>query len=118
LQDDHNPLRWRAAQALGQIGSDKAVEALIAALQDESSFVRDSAAQALAEIKVEVLIAGVARAIKRPNAFARKKAVSVIAYYSLDDRTLRQLKRLSQVEGDDVLRPTKRRKGLRVSWNS
>lgn len=106
LQDEDRDLRGRTVVALEQIGSDTAVAALITALQDEDGFVRGRAAQALAQIRVEVLVSGLVRTVKQRDVFARKKAVSVIAYYSDDERTLEQLKQLSQRDSDREIRAT------------
>lgn len=43
-------MRESAAEALGQIGSDKAIDALITALNHENSSVRGRAAEALGQI--------------------------------------------------------------------
>jgi predicted NACHT family NTPase len=50
LQDEDSYVRRTAAEALGEIGNEAAVNSLIAALQDEDSDVRRRAAKALKEI--------------------------------------------------------------------
>lgn len=51
LEDDENDdMRWRAAEALGKIGSFESASSLIIALKDRNREVRHSAADALGEI--------------------------------------------------------------------
>ena len=50
LKDENDEVRGNAAQALGSIGDDKAIEPLKEALKDESKYVRGSAADALGRI--------------------------------------------------------------------
>jgi HEAT repeat protein len=50
LNDSDLDVRWKAASALGKIGSSQAVDALIAALNHSDSFVRWKAADALGKI--------------------------------------------------------------------
>ncbi len=50
LKDKEKTGRWRAAEALGDIGDDRAVEPLIAGLKDEEPWVRWWAANALGKI--------------------------------------------------------------------
>lgn len=50
LRSEHKDVRWRAAEALGDIGDPRAIDALTQAGSDEESFVRSSAAQALKKI--------------------------------------------------------------------
>jgi HEAT repeat protein len=50
LKDQDRDVRSIAAEALGKIGDDKAIDALIMALKDEDRAVRSSAAEALGQI--------------------------------------------------------------------
>ena len=50
LKDEDSGVRWKAAEALEEIGDERAVEPLINALKDEDSGVREGAAEALGEI--------------------------------------------------------------------
>jgi HEAT repeat protein len=81
----------RAAEALGTIGGERAVAALIEALKDEYSGVRQSAAAALEQIKVELLAKGLQSAISHTNSFVRRKAAEVIGYYSNRQEELKLL---------------------------
>ena len=62
--DQYISVRWRAAEALGKIGSPRAVEALAALLSDPNFYVREKAAEALGRIgdpgAVQPLISGLA----------------------------------------------------------
>ena len=50
LDEDDPSKRWKAAESLGRIGDDRAVEPLILALTDEDWRVRQKAAWALGKI--------------------------------------------------------------------
>jgi HEAT repeat protein len=53
LTSDEQGVRMRAASALGRIGSERAVEVLLAAMRDPDSWVRGSVAEALGQIGSE-----------------------------------------------------------------
>jgi HEAT repeat protein len=76
-------VRWRATQALAQIGPDakEAVPALIQALQDENSVVRGNAANALGMIGVEAreAVQPLIAALGDSDFFVRKSGTAMIA---------------------------------------
>jgi HEAT repeat protein len=120
--------REHAAYALGRIGSERAVDALIPNLNNKHlgvcqaaaialgrlgsekavgafisvmnghGWAHEQAAKALARMGVETLTKGLALALKHPDAFAREKAALAISYYSGDRPTLDQLNRLARTE--------------------
>ncbi len=53
LNDQNSSVRWNAADTLGEIKSERAIEPLIALLNDQDSSVRWRAADILGEIKSE-----------------------------------------------------------------
>jgi HEAT repeat protein/energy-coupling factor transporter ATP-binding protein EcfA2 len=125
--------RQDAAYVLGQLGSEKAVEALLSALADGDIGLLHTAAdalgkigseravgplistlnnygsgahaaRALAQIKREALTRGLEQTISHSDAFARKKAVTVIVYYSDERRLLERLRQLAQTDEDRDVR--------------
>jgi len=47
LNDENIEIRWKAAEALGELGDSRAVEPLITALENENSDVREDMAIAI-----------------------------------------------------------------------
>ncbi|MEH1849289.1 MAG: HEAT repeat domain-containing protein, partial [Nostoc sp.] len=64
--------------ALGKIGNETAVSALIKALQDEDSSVRRSAADALGEIGNEAAVSALIKALQDENSFVRWRAADAL----------------------------------------
>ena len=60
-----------AAGALGEIGSEKAVDALIKALNDQDSYVRSTAADALGKIGSEKAIDALVNALNDQDLYVR-----------------------------------------------
>src|SRR5262249_18999074 len=75
-------VRRSAASALGRIGGEEAIHALIEALKDQVRDVRLRAADALEQFNIEVLAKGLELTISDQNSFVRRKAAEVIGYYS------------------------------------
>jgi HEAT repeat protein len=85
LQTNPSPHeRNRAAQALGEIGAEEAIEPLVAALQDYHGWVRTSAANALAEISLDVLSELVITALRDPNSEVREWAARALKQINLE----------------------------------
>jgi HEAT repeat protein/energy-coupling factor transporter ATP-binding protein EcfA2 len=131
-------IREDAFYALGRIGSEKAIDVLIPALNDKDIGVRSiaadalgrigseravgsliaalkeygslnsHAARALAQMEIEPLTRGLTLTLKYPDIFARKKAISVIGYYSNDKQTLNQLKQLARKDKSGEVRAAAR----------
>ena len=93
LQDDNATVRWKAAEALGEIGDKRAVEPLISALQDDNATVREDAAWALGEIgdkrAVEPLISALQdwdATVRRNAAEALRKLAKTLGVAKIDIR--------------------------------
>jgi predicted protein tyrosine phosphatase len=71
---DSYAVSLRAAEALGQIGTETAVAGLLEALNHEDSDVRGSAVSALGEISSEVAAVAVMRALSDRDIFVRGRA--------------------------------------------
>jgi energy-coupling factor transporter ATP-binding protein EcfA2 len=82
LQGEDGFVRQRAAEALGQVGGERAVEALVGALGHQDSFVRQSAAEALGQVTHQILAKGLQKALSHADSSVRRKAAGLIGYYS------------------------------------
>ncbi|MEH1832883.1 MAG: HEAT repeat domain-containing protein [Nostoc sp.] len=78
LQDEYDSVRWRAAQALGDIGNEAAVSALINALQDEYNSVRSSAVEALGKIGNEAAVSALINALQHEDNYVRWSAAQAL----------------------------------------
>lgn len=78
LSHGHNLLRSSAAQSLGQIGTDRAVQPLIEHLKDESKPVREKAAEALGHISDTRALAALGDALRD-----KESGVSAVAAQAL-----------------------------------
>ena len=99
LEDEHETVRWAAANALGEIGDARAVEPLIQALRDENRLVRSGALVALGKMgkpAVEPLI----RALADKNSGVRWWVVATLRTVG-DERAIEPLKQA--LEDEDAL---------------
>jgi HEAT repeat protein len=83
-------VRMRAAEALGKIGSGKAIAPLIRALQDEYASVRGSAAEALGKIGNDKAVEALIRALKDVDSDVRGRASEALEKIA-SDRTVELL---------------------------
>jgi len=104
-------VRWRAAEALGGIGSERAVDALLKALlEDQNSYVRGRAASALGSIasdKAENFAAGLTPALGNKKKSVRRKAAEVIGYY-VKEPSLIELELLAATDESDEVKESAR----------
>ena len=78
LQGEDASVRWRAAEALGLIGSEQAIPALTTALQHEKAFVRQRAAEALGKIGSAQAILALTTALQHEDASVRWPAAEAL----------------------------------------
>jgi HEAT repeat protein/energy-coupling factor transporter ATP-binding protein EcfA2 len=78
LKDKNSSVRWSAAETLGNIKSDIAVQPLINALNDENSSVRLYAAEALGNIKSDIAVQPLINALKDENSSVRLYAAEAL----------------------------------------
>jgi len=78
LEDENSDVRSSAAEALGKIGSEKAVEALLQAFKDEDWNVRYRAAEALAMIGSEKVVEALLQALKHEDSDVRRSAAEAL----------------------------------------
>jgi hypothetical protein len=94
-------VRCRAAEALGSIGSERAVDALLKALLEAQDYsIRGSAAEALGRIatdKSEKFAAGLMLALDSEKESVRRKASEVAGYY-FNEACLSELERLAATD--------------------
>ncbi|MCF6153841.1 MAG: NACHT domain-containing protein [Candidatus Brocadia sp.] len=101
LQDEYAYVRGDAAEALREIKSEKAVEALIGLLKDEDARVRMRAAEALGEIKSEKAVEALIGLLKDEDAYVCESATVALGNISLmlnssdQDKLILQLSTLS-----------------------
>ncbi|MBE9210937.1 HEAT repeat domain-containing protein, partial [Nostoc sp. LEGE 06077] len=74
LKDSEYIVRYRAAEALGNIGTEAAISRLIELLKDSESDVRSSAAEALGNIGTEAAISGLIELLKDSEYIVRSRA--------------------------------------------
>jgi HEAT repeat protein len=80
LGDEYQPVRWRAAEALGYTRDKRAVAPLIQCLKDKSPKVREKAAGALRIVGDERAVAPLIQALKDRNAKVRKEAAGSLVF--------------------------------------
>jgi len=78
LKNPDDYVRWKAAEALGEMGDEAAVPALIEALSDEVSGVREFAARALGEISDSRSVEPLITALEDKSNFVRLEAVKAL----------------------------------------
>ncbi|MDB9543971.1 HEAT repeat domain-containing protein [Microcystis aeruginosa CS-1036] len=78
LEDSDWYVRWKAAKALGKIGTETAIAGLVKALEDSDYDVSGSAAEALGKIGTETAIPGLLKALEDSDRFVRSNAVKAL----------------------------------------
>jgi len=78
LNDEDSRIRSRAAEALGEIGTEAAIPALLQALHDHEENVRDNATHALEELSSELAIPGLLQALHHKDYDVRERAAYVL----------------------------------------
>ncbi len=78
LHDADSSVRWSAAFALGEVGGERAVDALLSLLKDEDSFVRWRAAAALGEVGGERAVDALLSLLKDEDSFVRWRAAAAL----------------------------------------
>jgi len=80
LRDEDEDIRWNAAEALGNIRSEAAVQLLIDALKDEDEDVRSNAANALGKTGSKKAVQPLIDVLKDENEDVRKEAAEALGY--------------------------------------
>jgi len=97
LKYPKSPLvRKSAATALGDLGDERAVEALIEALKDEDNFVRKMAATACGKIRGRKAVEPLIEALADDDPFVRERATESLGKIG-DDRAIDPLNHLIEV---------------------
>ena len=103
FQDRDPQVRKNAARALGDIGSDQAVEGLIAALQDRDPQVRKSAARALGDIGSDQAVEGLIAALQDEGGpVVRKSAAEALGKIGSDQAVEDLIEALQDTFFDEV----------------
>jgi len=84
LNDSDDGVRRDAAEALGKISSDKAVEPLIEALKDLDNYLRMRAVEALGKIGSDKVIEPLIQSLKDSDDFVRMSAVEALGKIGSD----------------------------------
>ncbi len=84
LQDKEEIVRASAANALGQLKSDTAIQPLIAALQDKEASVRGCAADALGQLKNDTAIQPLIAAFQDKESYVRWSAAKALGQLKSD----------------------------------
>lgn len=80
LRDEDKDIRWNAAEALGNIRSEAAVQLLLDALKDENEDVRSNAANALGSTGSKKAVKPLIDALEDENEDVRKEAAEALGY--------------------------------------
>lgn len=80
LRDEDEDVRWNAAEALGNIRSEAAVQLLFDALKNEDEDVRSNAANALGKTGSKKAVKPLIDALKDENEYVRKEAAEALGY--------------------------------------
>ncbi|HYY99565.1 MAG TPA: HEAT repeat domain-containing protein, partial [Pyrinomonadaceae bacterium] len=78
LRDPRWEMRWRAAAALGRVGTEREVPALVEAARDEDSFVRVAAISALGSIGGELAVTALVELTRAGDANTYREAISAL----------------------------------------
>ena len=84
LKSKQTYTRRTSVEALGKIGTDKAVDGLKLALLDEESYVSGLAVETLGTIGTDYAAAAIAEAFKNSNSYVRKAAVEALGKIRTD----------------------------------
>ena len=101
LRHEDEEVRWEAAEALGEIGDERAVEPLIQALRDNNEVVRESAAGALGEIGDSRAVEPLIQALKDEDEDVRYRAAYALGKIG-DSRAVEPLMQTLRDEDGDV----------------
>lgn len=80
LRDEDEDVRWNAAEALGNIRSETAVQLLLDALKDENEDVRSNAANALGKTGSKKVVKPLIDVLEDENEDVRKEAAEALGY--------------------------------------
>ncbi|REJ42490.1 MAG: TIR domain-containing protein [Microcystis flos-aquae DF17] len=100
LKDFDGVVRWNAAEALANIGSETAIPGLLKALEDSDEYVRRKAAEALGNIGSETAIPGLLKALKDSDRSVRRSAAEVLAEIGSETAIAGLLKALKDSDKD------------------
>jgi HEAT repeat protein len=103
LEDSDDDVRWEAAFALGNIGSETAIAGLLKALEDSDYDVRRYAAEALGKIGSETAIPRLLKALEDSDYDVRRYAAEALANICSETAIAGLLKALEDSD-DDVRR--------------
>ena len=103
LADENDDVRWSAAEVLGKIKSDKAVEPLIKALTEGNEEVRRSAAYVLEMMKLDKAIEPLIKALTEGNEEVRKSAAYALGKIK-SDKAIEPLTKALADENEEVRR--------------
>lgn len=78
LRGSHSSVRWRAAEALGRMGTRRAVDALVESLESDRSSVRESAATALGRARDGRAVPALLRALDDKNSDVRWRSAQAL----------------------------------------
>jgi HEAT repeat protein len=104
--DPNGDVRSRAAEALGKIGSEQAVDRLLTALDDPNDNVRWGAAEVLGEIGSEQAVDRLLTALDDPNDNVRSRAAEALGKIGSEQAVTELLKALDDSGGDVRSRAT------------
>jgi len=94
-------VRQRAAKALGEVGGERALHALIKSLNDANLLVRDAAATSLAKVGTSVAVPALALALKDRQRSVREKAARALGRIG-DASAIPHLSAAMRDENEDV----------------
>jgi FOG: HEAT repeat len=104
LKDGNSDVRKRAAETLGNIKSDTAIQPLINALKDEDSDVRVRAAQVLGNIKSDTVVQPLINALKDEDSGVRKRAAEALGKIKSDTAVQLLINTLKDEDSDVKVR--------------
>jgi len=116
VRDKRSDIRRVAAWALGQIGSDQAVQYLIDPLGDKNDKVRSSAAEALGKIGSDKPVDQLITALKDERWLVRTSAANALTEIG-SDKTIEHLIRVLEDKSEDVGSSPARRQPKPVGGN-
>ncbi|MBT9316287.1 HEAT repeat domain-containing protein [Leptothoe spongobia] len=106
LEDANTDVRWCAAEALGQIGSEAAIPGLLKALEDSDTDVRWCAAEALGQIGSEAAIPGLLKALEDSDTSVCRRAAEALGQIGSEAAIPGLLKALEDANNDVRWRAT------------
>nr|NCR13969.1 TIR domain-containing protein [Microcystis aeruginosa SX13-11] len=100
LEDSDYEVRWNAAEALGNIGSETAIAGLLKALEHSDYAVRRNAAEALGNIGSETAIPGLLKALEDSDSDVRWNAAEALGNIGSETAIAGLLKALEDSDSD------------------